>query len=169
MTAPNPIDADLFAKNLKYDAHTGEFFWRVPGHGRQMDKPTGSVCGVKNRPYVRIYLMGATYSASRVAYALMNGRDVPEGMVMDHINGDTLDNRWANLRCVSHRANATNRKTTSSTGIKGVYATRSGKFRVVTCVGGKSVHHGTFKTVEKAQAKYREVAADLGLVCEQVA
>jgi hypothetical protein len=47
----------------------------------------------------------------------------PKGMSIDHINHNTLDNRKANLRIVTHQQNNTNRNgaySTSKTGIRGV-------------------------------------------------
>lgn len=47
----------------------------------------------------------------------------PEGMFIDHINHDTLDNRKTNLRAVSRRVNGLNRKGApkhSNSGIRGV-------------------------------------------------
>lgn len=35
---------------------------------------------------------------------------VPKGLVIDHINGDRLDNRKANLRCVGQQINCWNRE-----------------------------------------------------------
>ena len=49
--------------------------------------------------------------------------DCPKGYVVDHINGDGLDNRKCNLRIVSMSINAINSKIYShnTSGIKGVY------------------------------------------------
>lgn len=39
----------------------------------------------------------------RVVWEAVNGRPVPEGWVVIHINGDHLDNRYANLKLEPHR------------------------------------------------------------------
>ncbi len=60
--------------------------------------------------------------AHRVLWTTFNG-PIPEGMQIDHINGDTQDNRLSNLRLVSNRANSMNagKSHRSSSGLVGVH------------------------------------------------
>lgn len=48
---------------------------------------------------------------------------IPEGMLVDHINGDTHDNRLENLRLASRSQNMMNskRRTDNKTGLKGLH------------------------------------------------
>jgi hypothetical protein len=57
----------------------------------------------------------------RMVYELHHGA-IPEGLCIDHINRDTLDNRLSNLRLVTHQQNMTNKGAVpgSRSGFKGV-------------------------------------------------
>lgn len=89
----------------------------------------------------------------------------PKGLLVDHINGDGLDNRRANLRLATHSQNLMNRTTTSSSGFRGVEATGRIKRPWVAIIneGPVAIRIGVFETVEEAARAYdREAAARFG-------
>jgi hypothetical protein len=49
--------------------------------------------------YYRVWLNGHYYRAHRVIWKLMTGDEPPE--TIDHVDGDRLNNRWANLRAAT--------------------------------------------------------------------
>lgn len=63
--------------------------------------------GTLRNGYVRYNLKGKLYSAHRLVYETFVG-SIPQGMVIDHINGIKDDNRLENLRCISQSENAIN-------------------------------------------------------------
>lgn len=70
--------------------------------------------------YYRVTLNGKVHNVHRLIWEEANG-PIPEGYVIDHINGDTLDNTLSNLRAVPRGANRAN--TISSRELpKGVYS-----------------------------------------------
>lgn len=86
----------------------------------------------------------------------------PDGLVVDHINGDRLDNRLENLRLATHAQNSRNRKKPKRTSagrvptsqFKGVCKTASGKWQAQIKHAGRSIHIGTFASEEAAARAY---------------
>jgi hypothetical protein len=76
---------------------------------------------------------------------------------VDHINGNSLDNRVANLRAVPMQENSYNSKvpSNSTTGFKGVsFRKDRGTFKAYIKFNQKQIYLGTFKTKEEASAAY---------------
>ena len=83
---------------------------------------------------------------------------------IDHINGDRSDNRWSNLRNVTHRENRANSygwsKKTSSKFIGVCKQTGSDRWKAQASVNGKAKHLGLFDSeIEAAKARDDFVAS----------
>ena len=90
--------------------------------------------------------------------------NAPRGFDVDHINGDTLDNRRENLRVVTHAENMQNRRGAnlhSVTGVRGVQPGPRGGYLARVVRDGKTFRFGVFGTVEDADAAARAARQEL--------
>lgn len=88
----------------------------------------------------------------------------PEGLLVDHRDGNTLDCRKSNLRPATKQQNQTNQKTRSdnSSGYKGVsWAKREKRWFAKITVNGKQKGLGYFNSAEEAYLAYCKAAIDL--------
>ena len=87
-----------------------------------------------------------------------------DGLEIDHINGDKLDNRRENLRHVTVSQNQYNRKPNraGSSQYKGVSWYRAGKkWHSSIKTGGKTFHLGYYDIERDAAAAYNKSASEL--------
>lgn len=101
----------------------------------------------ENRKYVRFLL-----------HHLLLGKP-PEGMVVDHINGNPLDNRRNNLRICSSSQNNMNRKISirNKSGYKGVsWSQSTNKWKAKITVNKKCLTIGYFENKIEAKKAYDE-------------
>lgn len=83
----------------------------------------------------------------------------PPGFDTDHVNGDRLDNRRANLRVASRSENNANagRRSHSSQPFKGVRR-KGSRWQARIRVRGREIALGSFTTAEEASAAYDAAA-----------
>jgi hypothetical protein len=161
-----PIGAELVTQIrqlLRYDAKTGKLYWNerpreyFNSHvswtawiGRYANKE--AFIYTDERGYKNGAILRKPFKAHRVIWALVHGVD-PGDALMDHIDGDTGNNRIENLRLVNYEGNARNRKrpNTNSSGIVGVafYKNRNNWVASIY-VRGKKVCLGYYDSKEHA-------------------
>lgn len=107
------------------------------------------------------------------AYGKKGGREIklhriilsaPDGMEVDHINGDGLDNRLENLRLVTTAQNAWNRakrRTPASSIFKGVsWSRRKLRWHAVIYANNKAIWLGAHKSEIDAAQAYNAAAKE---------
>jgi hypothetical protein len=115
---------------------------------------------------------GRKLSYAKRAITLENGKqkfismhslliDTPKGMVVDHIDGDGLNNQRKNLRICSHTQNTRNASLSkrNKSGSKGIFWNKTNnKWKVSIGVDKKLLHIGYFINKEEAQKAYRNAS-----------
>jgi hypothetical protein len=147
------ITKEMVDSKYRYDSITGAFSVANP-HPYMPRRNPGTV---SNRGYLMLNLCGRQCSAHRLAFLIMTGR-WPENHV-DHIDGNRLNNAWANLRDVKRQTNNENvrkARKDSHTGYLGARKRPNGTFYAAITVNRKGIWLGTFKTVEEAHHVYLE-------------
>ncbi len=111
---------------------------------------------------VRMSRVGGKRSVIRMHVQLMG---VTNGLEVDHINRNGLDNRRSNLRLASHSQNAANTRLLrrrNSSGLRGVsWSKFARKWRAQLQFEGRHYHLGYFTTKEAAAAAYNAQAVEL--------
>lgn len=146
---------------FRYDRRTGKVFRRSTGK-----ELTALWTANPGTPYLRTFIRGKSILLHRLIWLMETG-DWPEDDV-DHRDGDTLNNRWGNLRNATRQVNVQNvrkaRKSNRSTGVLGVSLER-GRFRVRIRAGAMRKHIGYYADLEEAQAAYIRAKRELHAGC----
>lgn len=133
-------DADSDLNHLKWSVAVDKRHGYITVHR--------SVCPLeKGKPKTEIL--------ARVIGERIVGRVLVKGEEIDHINGNTLDNRRGNLRIATHAQNIRNstKPVTNTSGYKGVTKSR-GRWKAQYEINGKHVNLGHFETAEEAHQAY---------------
>lgn len=145
---------ETLKKHFVYNSETGEFF-RLPSMRR-----TGTVCGAG---YYMIGFDNYVFYSHHFAVIYMGGKMPSDGMVIDHADGNKLNNAWRNLRVCRHRLNIANckKKANSTQEYKGISRTPKGRFQARIKCDGERIYLGTFDTPVEAHQAYMEAAVRL--------
>lgn len=130
----------------------------VRSHAWYVSEPRG----LQKRRYVfTVLALPGGRKRTVMLHRFVLGLEFGDTRLVDHKNGDTLDNRRANLRVCTYSQSNMNRTRLKRKyrelphGV--VYARK--KYAALIAYGGRQYHLGTFETVEAAQQAYSDAAA----------
>lgn len=100
------------------DSPTGLIWKFNAGPRGRKGLPAGSISA---RGYYQVFHKMKAYRNSRIVWMLNNG-EIPDGLLIDHINGIKTDNRLCNLRLATKAQNGQNQAINcrNKTGVKGL-------------------------------------------------
>lgn len=128
-------------------------------------------CVHSNRKMSKFYINGY--------HRLENGRprlihlhryilNAPKGKVVDHLNGNTFDNRKANLRVVTQNENSKNQtkmNKNNKSGVTGVcWDRKKEKWRAKVGYNGKHIFLGLYEKLEDAKSAVEKKKSELGFI-----
>src|SRR5574344_1544156 len=97
--------------------------------------------------YCRVRLNSMMVCYHTIVWILTTGEDIPEDMVIDHINGNKLDNRIENLRLVNQRVNTQNKKAHRQGKLVGCYFDKCrDRYKAQVQIGKKAIYLGRYAT-----------------------
>ena len=141
---------------LHYDPETGVFTWVKRTGAAKAGSSAGCVKGTSaTLRYYVIRVDSALYRAHRLAWLYVTGA-YPTGLI-DHVDGNGLNNAWANLRECSHAENQQNRvkQANNRSGYLGVsWAKYQSKWQAQITVRGDHRHLGFFADPQEAHKAY---------------
>lgn len=174
----NEIDVEYLRDCFSYDAKTGALKWRSRPLSHFCDagrfaywnrRYSGSIAGsiqttTKGQKYLGVRVAGKMLKAHRVIWSIVNGC-APRGLI-DHKDGNALNNKLSNLRVVNHSQNSKNTKlsTKNKTGIIGVYWIKSRQRwqSKITNLSGKRISLGLTADFFEACCRRKSAEIDNG-------
>jgi len=153
------ITQDRLKELLSYDSDTGLLTWLVD---RNAGSYAGDIAGtLMNKGYIHIKVDGSLYLGHRLAWLYCHGY-LPS--MLDHIDGDRVNNKLSNLRIADRFQNAHNavKRIDNTSGFKGVgLHTLTGKWRARIRFRNTRKSLGLYDTPELAYEAYCKAADTL--------
>jgi HNH endonuclease len=148
---------------FRIDLKEGRLFWRDVSryHASRNGQEAGCPQRSRRKSYWMVGIDGKLYLRGRLIFLAVHGRwPTP---CLDHINGNSLDDRLENLRECTQLQNAWNHKgrRKKSDLPMGVRATPHGKFAARIAFKGTMLHLGHFESAAQAAAIYNAKRKEL--------
>ena len=127
---------------------SGLFTWKIASSARV---EIGSIAGTKVKGYIHIKINKKIYKAHRLAWLYVHG-EYPNHHI-DHKNHKKDDNRFKNLRDITHQENMknTSKRKSNTSGVVGVsWNKQRNKWCASIRVDGKNTHLGYFANKKDA-------------------
>lgn len=137
--------------NKVLDYSDGKLYWRLKEVTSQYIKTwnkkyAGKEAGY-NQDYRKLKFNKKLYPISRVIWEIHKGK-IPDGMYVDHINSNRLDNRIENLQLLTPAKNTQRKKVNQG------YVKINDRYRVIRTFNGVSKYLGYFGTPCGAKMAY---------------
>lgn len=167
MCAKRSVSAEYVKDVLSYNPNTGKLYWKSEARCgfkksvvmHRVGDEAGTARKSDGRIVVRI--SGSLYLRYRVAWLIEHG-EWPDGEV-DHIDGDSTNDRISNLRVTDRRTNQENKRRAIrgklSSRYLGVYANKEGRskpWRAAISSDGRQFYLGAFDREIDAHNAYLE-------------
>ena len=138
------------ANRVNYDKQTGVITWKKTQNNRAL---ANSVAGRLSDGYIRIGFKYKEYHASHLAWFITTGEILPEGTMIDHLDGYRSNNKIQNLRVSCLFKNNNNRQEHRNGKIPGIVQNKSGTWSARVQFQKKTTYLGTYATPDEAILK----------------
>lgn len=127
--------------------------------GLLISRRTNDVAGyIRDDNYIVVNFQGRNYLSHRIIWELFNGK-VPDGYIVDHIDGNPGNNDIQNLRLATVSENVSNSIGRGSLP-KGVTYTK-GKYQAQISFKGTNIYLGRYSTPDEAEEVYKSKSIEL--------
>jgi hypothetical protein len=147
--------------NEIFEYRDGELYWKIrPSNKKLQNKKVGCF----SHGYIRLGYKKKLYYAHRVIWEMHYGK-IPSGLLLDHDDGNGLNNKIKNLKLVDHIGNKRNLPINcrNTSGVTGVYWNKQ-KNAWDACLNlrGKKINLGRYKNKEDAIKARKESEIEYG-------
>lgn len=150
---------------FEYLPDTGQLVWKIDRIHPRTKERKGDVAGrPQKRGYLNLWIGGKLFLAHRVIWEMNNGK-IPEGLVIDHKDHNTANNRLDNLRLTSQTLNVRNNALSSanSSGVTGVmWRKKEGCWLASITVNRKRIYLGRYEDKDQAIAARKLAEKEYG-------